>query len=182
MVSQGRNEMAQEVGHPSELRGIVCNTSGVSPFTTSQVPPLPVLATFGGERLHQCQSPGRWDIELAVSENADALMRSSRFLPPDKTSDPIEEWRDVIFQFGPRAFVHAEQGNVTGYAASLPEAERLATEFVKKYKLPAIPSGGSFELIRISRDDICTESVPLDSNTILADETLNLHYDDGFAS
>jgi hypothetical protein len=49
-------------------------------FFTSHVP---VLAAFGGKRLHMCRVYGSWDLERVVEENAGSLFRSIRRLSDD---------------------------------------------------------------------------------------------------
>ena len=152
-----------------------------SPFsTTYRCPPIPIAVAFGGPKFHQCRSQGRWDLTRAAAENAAWLMRSSRVLWREKPTNDNGNWDDVIFQYGPQSFLHAEQGTITGYSLLLEEAEKLVLDFAEKYTLPEEPSGGSFELIRMSDHDISTEAVPLKHTTVLADEVLRLHYGGGF--
>ncbi len=186
------NRLADEASRPAEeprygaeppapTVSTMFGSNEASPFsTTYRCPPIPIAAAFVGPKFHQCRSKGRWDLTRAAAENAALLMRSSRVLWPDKPTNDNGNWDDVIFQYGPQAFLHVEQGMVTGYSLFPSEAEKLVVDFAAKYQLPEEPSGGSFELIRTSEHDISTESVPLKSTTVLEDEALSLHYGGGF--
>src|SRR5208282_2815096 len=66
-----------------------------SPLT----PPLPILEAFGGGPLHQYLSQGSFDMNRAVQENGNVLMRSHRSLAIN--------WEILLFKFGPQAFLHA---------------------------------------------------------------------------
>lgn len=111
-------------------------------------------------------------------ENSELLIRSHR----NQSSDDVSgRWCELLFQFGPTAFIHVNNYRVVGYASTPSEAEREAAEFSGKYLVKEF-FAGSFQLINTSRlraDD--TESVSLDRTTILSDETLELHYGGGFS-
>ena len=133
---------------------------------------VPVLAAFGGDRLHQFSMAGAWDLERAVSENSAALFRSIRSFLPEQS---LKEWDDLTFQFGPRSFLFADDTKIVGYAETPNEAERLVAKFNEAYSKPPAPTGGSFCLITVGRD-ISIETVTLGAETILSNETLSLHY------
>ena len=114
-----------------------------------------------------------------VTENADTLFRSIRKLSSKDAKDPNKEWDDLTFKFGPRAFLYADKDRIIGFAATAGEAERLVTDFGKKYRKPTIESGGVFFLLQFESDIIRTREVSLSANTILNPETLNLHYGPG---
>src|SRR5437870_3197193 len=44
----------------------------------SDTPPFPVLAALGSGRLHQFRLEGLWDLDRAIEENGNALIRSYR--------------------------------------------------------------------------------------------------------
>jgi len=156
--------------------GMLCNLTGGNAFMESyHTPHVPVLAAFGGDRLHVCRLNGSWDLDRAVSENDGALVRSIRRL---STKDMVDQWDDLTFQFGPRAFLYADMNRIVGFASTPSEAERLVTQFRKKYTKPPKPSGGSFNLIKQDRNDVSCSTVSLSDTTILSDETLSLHYGD----
>ncbi len=144
-------------------------------------PHVPVMSAFGGGRLHVCRFYGSWDLNRMVSENADALFRSIRKLSSKDAKDTSKEWDDLTFQFGPRAFLYADENRIVGFAATPIEAERLVTQFGKKYRKPkpSTSSGGMFYLIQHSGDKIGTKEVSLSSDTILEPEVLSLHYGSG---
>lgn len=65
--------------------GIVCDVGAAGAFAHSyNSPHVPVLAAFGGDRLHRCGIIGSWDLERAVTENPQAFYRSIRRLFPRK--------------------------------------------------------------------------------------------------
>ena len=139
-------------------------------------PHVPVLAAFGGDRLHQYEMAGAWDLDRAVSENSDALFRSIRRLFPE---DSLRKWDDLTFQFGPRSFLYADESRIVGYAETPHEADRLVAKFHEAYSKPLpAPIGGSFCLIKTGRQ-IGFETVPLGAETLLGDDAFSLHYGTG---
>ncbi len=156
---------------------MVCNLGEVSTFCESfGKPHVPVLAAFGGERLHACRLLGSWDLDRMVRENADALFRSIQMLP---SKESVGEFDDLTFQLGPRAFVYADKDRIVGFAATLKEAEGLVTKFSQTYSKPQTPTGGDFCLIQQDRTNINCHTVSLPAETILTPEILNLHYGSG---
>jgi ATPase family associated with various cellular activities (AAA) len=139
-------------------------------------PHVPVLAAFGGDRLHACRLEGSWDLDRAVSENTDALFRSIRSL---SHKDSIAEWDDLTFQFGPRASLYADENRIMGFASTQIEAERLVTQFSRTYTKSPVPSGGVFNLIAQVGEEIRCHTVSLPPDTILSTEALSLHYGAG---
>lgn len=159
---------------------LACDLAEGNAFFPSQnTPPVPVLVGFGGNRLHQCRAEGCWDFERAIAENSDRLIRSYRNLLSRGSS---EEWEDLIFEFEPGAFLCADKRRIVGYAGSHAEAERLVKEFIAAYSKAPVPSGGSFHLINMGRIEISTETVSLSTDTILSQESLDLHYGGGMAA
>jgi len=158
--------------------GLVCDLAHTNPFSLSYATPnAPVLAAFGGDRLHACTLEGSWDLGRAVAENTDALFRSIRRLNSKKA---LEQWEDVTFQFGHRSFLFAGKTQITGFASTPMEAERLVTEFNKTYLKPPAHSGGDFCLIEQNPfGSIGCQTVTLPLNTILSAEAFCLHYGSG---
>ena len=138
-------------------------------------PHVPVLAAFGGDRLHRYGMPGSWDLERAISENPNALFRSIRRHFPDER---LKKWDDLTFQFGPRSFLYADETRIIGYAETPQEAERLVAKFNETYCKPPAPTGGSFYLITTGKE-ISIETVPLGAETTLGDSAFSLHYGSG---
>ncbi|MCF7787058.1 MAG: ATP-binding protein [Prosthecobacter sp.] len=136
---------------------------------------VPVVAAFGGGRLHECRMSGFYDLGRALTENAATLLRSVRRLDADQS---LNQWDDLTFQFGPRSFLYADESRVIGYAETSQEAERLVAKFGASYSKPPAPKGGSFYLIRTGRE-ISRELVQLGTETILGDEVFSLHYGQG---
>jgi hypothetical protein len=156
---------------------VVCDLAEAKAFCLGYaMPNVPVLAAFGGDRLHSYKLEGSWDLDRAASENADALFRSIRRLAPKGT---LGRWDDLTFQFGPRAFLYANENQIAAFASTPMEAERLATQFSKAYLKPPTPAGGDFHLIQQGKDDINCHTVSLPPDTILSLETLSLHYGSG---
>ena len=110
-----------------------------------------------------------------VTENADTLFRSIRKLSSKDAKDTTKEWDDLTFQFGPRAFLYADKDRIIGFAATPIEAERLVTQFSKKYRKPMPPTsdGGIFYLIQQDGDNIKTKEVSLSPDTVLKPEALS---------
>ena len=139
------------------------------------------MASFGAGRLHVCRLFGSWDLDKAASENASALFRSMRKIPPQHIKDSREEWDDLTFQFGPRSYIYLDNFRIVGFATTPVEAERLAKNFGKAYALPpAKPDdGGDYYLIRMEAAEIKCHQVPLPATTLLTPEKFALHYGTG---
>ena len=116
-----------------------------------------------------------------VVDHANVLFRSIRKLPSKDAKETSKEWDDLTFQFGPREFLYADKDRIIGFAATPIEAERLVTQFGKKYPKPLPPAahGGTFYLIQQDGDTIRTKQVSLSSDTVLNPEALTLHYGSG---
>ena len=164
---------AAETGQEAPRPTVYCNLTDdhtFSPYLVTRAH-VPVLANFGADRLHMCTLHGSWDLKRAVSEQAAALFRSVHWCSEDKPSS----WDDLTFRFGSRAFLYADDTRVIGYATTPQEAEELVKKFSATYKKPPEPTGGMFHLIKSGRE-ISSEMVPLEADTVLADETFRLHY------
>jgi len=155
---------------------VVCDLSEGGTFSPGYGKPnIPVLAAFGGDRLHHFGMPGNWDLERAVSENSNILFRSVRRHFPEEN---LKRWDDLTFQFGPRSFLYADDTRIVGYAETPDEAEQLVAKFNETYRKPPTPTGGCFHLITVGRE-ISIETVALGVDTILSDDALNLSYATG---
>lgn len=160
--------------------GLACDLAHARAYSRDyERPHAPVLAAFGADRLHECRLNGFWDLDRAVSENANALFRSIRRLPTKHAEDPPVEWDDLTFQFGPRTFLYADISSVVGYTPTPIEAERLVTWLSKTYSKPPPQEGGAFNLIAQDSNDIKCQTVTLPHGTILSAEALGLHYGSG---
>lgn len=149
-----------------------CDLAQVSAFCEAYSRPhAPVLSAFGAGPLHTCRWTGAWDLQLAVAENADALVRSIHNL-----QGAPNEWDDLTFQFRPRTFLYADMERIVGFASTPTEAEQIVDWFKTRYGKPPQPSGGSFHLIRQGPSEISLEIVPLPADTILDPDTFRLHY------
>jgi hypothetical protein len=159
---------------------IICNLAEANAFCESYGKPhVPIMSTFGAGRLHVCRLYGAYDLDRAAAENTDALFRSIRNLPSKETKDTSKEWDDLTFQFGPRSFLYADANRVIGFCATPTDAERLVKQFSKTYLKPPASSGGDFHLIQLDGSSINCHTVSLPPETVLSDETLNLHYGRG---
>lgn len=155
----------------------ICDLAEADAFYPStNTPPVSVLNVFGADRLHQCRLEGSWDLERAIKDNPDCLVRSYSNLLPN---DDSHEWEDLIFKFGHRSFLCADKRRVVGYAGTHLEAERVVKKFTKTYASAPAPAGGVFYLIEQRPNDIACQAVTLPPETILGDETLGLHYGSG---
>ena len=157
-----------------------CNLSSAEAFVEGmRNPHVPVLAAFGGGRLHTCRLYGSWDLNRMVEDHGNILFRSIRKLPTNDAKDGKKEWDDLTFRFGPQSFVYADTTRIVGFAATTDEAERLINEFSKKYHTPKPAAGGIFYLVQFIKDYISTKEVTLSPETILKPEALRLHYGTG---
>ena len=164
---------AAATGQEAPRPTVYCNLTDdhtFSPYLVTRAH-VPILANFGAGQLHMCTLHGNWDLERAVSEQATALFRSVHWCSDDKPPS----WDDLTFRFGPHAFVYADDLRVIGYAATPQEAEALARKFGAAYRKPPAPTGGVFHLIKSGRE-ISSETVPLETGTVLSEETFRLHY------
>jgi ATPase family associated with various cellular activities (AAA) len=159
---------------------MVCELSQAPAFFPMRnTPHVPVLAAFGGDRLHVCRLEGSWDLERAISENADNLFRSIRFLPAKHANESSVGLDDLTFQFGRRTFLCADRNRIVAYASTPAEAEQLVRRFSKAYHKPPAACGGTFYLIEQGRQEITCQTVTLPPATILSAESLSLHYGPG---
>lgn len=151
---------------------IVCGQLETSSFSpTYRGPHVPVLAAFDRGPMHRFCMSGRWDLERAAMEKADALLRSDRLL---ETNDKLL-WDDLTFQIAPRSLLYASESCLEGFAESATEAEAIVREFAGSYARPPEPEGGSYSLIRVDKD-IGRVTVPLSQESLLSDEVFVLHY------
>ena len=165
-------------GRSDSPSSLVCDVAEAKAFCLGYgTPNVPVLAAFGGERLHACTLEGSWDVDRAVADNADALFRSIHRLNSKESS---EQWEDLTFQFGHRSFLFAGKTQITGFAPTPMEAERLVMRFNKTYLMPPTPSGGDFCLIEQAELGLIgCRKITLPSDTILSAEAFRLHYGNG---
>ena len=167
-----RNMPAIDVTSPNQI-GAICDLAGGNAFFPGgNTPPVPVLAAFGSDRLHQCRAEGSWDFDRAIADDPHRLIRSWRAF---RLKEATGEWEDLIFQFGPRTFLCGDQRRIVAYAATHSEAEGLVIDFTKRFGTPE-PSSGMFHLIKLTSGTIGTEPVTLPEDTILSEETFDLHY------
>lgn len=156
----------------------VCNVTGADAFCEGyNRPHVPISIAFGGEAMHSCRLVGSWDLDRAVEENAASLCRSIQKLPTKNTPG---EWDDLTFRFRPREYLYADKNRLVAFASTPAKAEHLVVRFSQKYRKPDAASGGCFHLIEQDRHEIRCHTVTLPADTILSDETVELHYgDDG---
>ncbi len=135
-------------------------------------PNASVLAAFGNDDLHACRLSGEWDMERAVHEHSDILVRSVHDHP--KESEP--QWFTLTFRFGPRSILYACMDWVIGFAGTHAEAQQLVTRFNDAYAKPPKPVGGSFHLIMQEETQIESKSVPLAAKSLLSESEFRIHY------
>jgi len=154
---------------------------GKAYYPERNCPPAPVLIAFGGDSLHACRLEGIYDYAKAIAENPGLMVRSFRRLLKSGGED---EWCDVIFKFGERAFLYGDKANprIVAYASTEDEAERMVRDFEKRYGVPKPPEAGTFQLIRLDDFDISSHTAPLELESVLSDESFALHYPDGMES
>lgn len=156
---------------------LTCDLSaGRSFFPYRNEPPVPIVAAFGKDRLHQCRLEGSWDFSRAARENREALVRSFRQLKHKAGED---HWEDVIFQFGERRFLCGEKSRIVGYGATAEDAEKIVTDFTAAYATTQEKTGGQFQLIRKEQNNFKCESVTLGLETVLNDKEFALRYPNG---
>ena len=171
-----------KAGSSDSQANMTCDLARAEAFIEgSRNPHVPVLAAFGGGRLHTCRLYGSWNLDRMAADNGDKLFRSIRKLPTLEAKEPTKEWDDLTFRFGPQSFIYADINRIVGFAATADEAERLVNEFSKKYHnpKPAVETGGIFYLIQYEGDIVHTREVTLPPSTLLKWEALSLHYGSG---
>lgn len=175
LVGRGGHQHECDMNTPrtsSRPATVICGNSESESFSPNhRGPHVPVLAAFGIGPLHRFTLNGRYDLQRVVTENAAALLRSSRFEEEQK----ISEWNELTFQFAPRTLLYAAERRLEGFAETADEAEALTRRFAKTYSLPPKPEGGCYSMIRVDRDIGCL-SVPLAAESLLPEETFVLHY------
>jgi len=178
----GSEPAIQLTGNSDSPPRMICDLADANAFVEEyRKPHVPIMSAFGGGRLHVCRFYGSWDLDRMVTENAGNLFRSIRKLSSKAAEDTTKEWDDLTFQFGPRAFLYADKDRIIGFGANSAEAERLVTEFGRKYRKPTppVPDGGIFYLIQQDGAEIKAKEVALSSDTVLKPEAIALHYGDG---
>jgi len=161
---------------------VICSLNGSRTFwEDANQPHVPILAAFGGDRLHSCRLWGSWDLDKMILDHADVLFRSIRKLPSKEAKEPTKVWDDLTFKFGPKTFVYADKDRIVGFATSSNEAEQIVTQFSQKYHKPkpAVASGGVFYLMQYEGDNVRTREVALSLSTVLKPEAISLHYGNG---
>jgi hypothetical protein len=172
--------VAEGQGKSDNSPKIICDLAEANAFCESYGKPhVPIMSTFGAGRLHVFRLQGSCDLDRAAAENPDVLFRSIRKIHFKHAKDTSKEWDDLTFQYGPRVFLYADATRVIGFAATPMEAESIVSQFSKTYCKPTAPSGGDFHLIQQDGSSINCHTVSLPPETILSDETLNLHYGSG---
>ena len=153
----------------------ICDlTKGAAFFPERNTPPVPIAAAFGTGPLHQCKRPGKWNLELAVRECAGELMRSFKIVFQKHSS---KRWEDLIFRFGEREFLCAEESRIVGYAETAAQAEKITEDFSAKFGIPEQESKGRFRLIRRDKyDTFACEDVALPDQTELESDAFRLFY------
>lgn len=163
--------------HPSQAPQLYCDITRSHPFTSGRyglVAPAPIVAAFGAGDIHRCSMPGKWDLQRAVDEKAGALIQSDREVA---FSGAPNQWETLLFQFGERMFLHADESQIVGYAPTLDEADRIIQDFNTKFAMPSVHTGGHFQLIRRENySDIKCEQVKLQPETQLTEEQFALYY------
>ena len=162
---------------------VTCNLAGARAFSGdyNNDPHAPILVAFGGGILHMCRLRGSYDLNRMAAENTPQMLRSIRRLPAKEAKNQELEWDDLTFQFNSLSFVYADENHLFGYATSPDEAQKMVSDFNKKYEKPKKieDAGGKFHLIQFESDHIRTKEVILEAKTILSPENFSLHYGDG---
>ena len=158
--------------HPTPPSFVCDLAKGNAFYPGLNEPPVPVLAAFDANCLHQCKLEGSLDFEQTAADNPGSVIRSYRLLKRNRKG---VRWEDVIFQFGQRAFLCGDQRRNVGYASSHQEAEKIVRDFTLSYGQDFHKSGGSFQIIRKNRYGIECENVILDADTVLGETTFYLH-------
>ena len=159
---------------PADPTRLHCDlTQGGAFCPERNAPPVPILAAFGADNMHQCRVTGSWDFDRAVSENPGGLIRSFRRLFRKTNTDV---WEDVIFQFGERRFLCGEKSRIIGYGETAEDAEKIVNDFTAAYGATPPKTGGRFQLIRKDRFDFKCEDVALGEDTVLTGEDFALRY------
>ena len=153
----------------------ICDlTKGAAFFPERNTPPVPIAAAFGTGALHQCKKSGKWNLELAVRECAGELMRSFKIVFQKHSS---KRWEDLIFRFGEREFLCAEESRIVGYAETAAQAEKITEDFSAKFGIPEQESKGRFRLIRRDKyDTFACEDVALPDQIELESDAFRLFY------
>jgi hypothetical protein len=183
MITEIRDYIQQDTPQPTQaptIEGIVntdplftCNLGTRAIIAEEAHPPVPILSAFGNHPLHLCRATGRWDVSKAAENEATALMRSVRMYYPKQKEDNFD---DFIFQFGPRSFLYGDVVRVNGCASTPEEAFQLVKVFTEKYTQPPSPDEWGFQLIKIEKDDIFCEWVPLEADSLMEKSVFDLHY------
>lgn len=184
MITEIRDFIQQDSPQPTlvpqeqkevDLR-FTCNLGTRAIVAEELEPPAPVIAAFGNQPLHICRSRGSWDVCKAVADQRNSVLRSVHIY---FAKDKKDRFDDFIFQFGPKTFLYGDVLRVNGCASTPEEAFRLVTDFTEKYTKPPSPDKWGFHLIKLDRENILCEMVPLEPESLIGDEAFALHYPAG---
>ena len=179
MITEIRDYIQQDAPQTTqESTGplFTCNL-GTRPIVAEELhPPVPILSAFGKHPMHICRATGHWDVSKAAANTSNGLMRSVRVYEPKKNEDFFD---DFIFQFGPRSFLYGDVIRVNGCASSPEEAFQLVKDFTEKYSKPPSADKWGFQLIKIEKEDIFCEWVPLEVDSLMEESVFDLHYPAG---
>jgi hypothetical protein len=153
----------------------ICDlTKGAAFFPERNTPPVPIAAAFGTGPLHQCKRQGKWNFDQAVSECAGELIRSFKIVFPKES---LLRWEDLIFRFGEREFLCAEESRIVGYAETALQAEKITEDFSARFGITEQGGKGQFRLIRRDKyDAFACEDVALSDQTELESDAFRLFY------
>ena len=155
----------------------ICDlTKGAAFFPERNAAPVPIVAAFGTGAFHQCKRTGKWNFDQATRECEQELIRSFKLVYPNES---MKRWEDLIFQFGEKEFLCAEESRIVGYADTAAKAEKITEEFSVRFGVPEEVSSGRFRLIRKDKyDAFACEDVELSGEVSIDPQIFRLCYPD----
>jgi ATPase family associated with various cellular activities (AAA) len=156
--------------------GIVHDMTGTPTFSSDfDKAPLPVLIHYGARPLHRIIVPGtRWDHERLRNDLRGGLLRGDTSIRKGEMAR-----RDMIFGTRQGTFLHYDAGRISIYAAT-PRRAMLAALRLERYVDKSLPEHPAYNLLRQARNGMETQEVEMKDVPEVDDETLALHYGEGF--
>jgi len=153
---------------------IVCDVGGHPQFSIGDYgEQLPFLHAFAGGPLHGYSMEGEWDLARAAAKYPETIFRSFRARHSDKGRN---DWRKIIFQFGPQCFVCVNSNTAVSYDTTAQGAEAVLSAFDNEFrKAESKPSGGCFQLLKVDYAVAC-ETVMLAPSAELSESDFALRY------
>ena len=140
---------------------------------------VPIRAAIGAGPVHFCVADGPFDLARMAETLAGQLVRSTFSLREDAERG-FGYWTNLTIRLDEHTHVHCDEDTLRVYAASPAQARTTAEKLGKTFAREKAPKPPTFQIVKKTSDGIDTEAVALDSESLLDEENLALHYGEEF--